>query len=237
MWTAGSRRMMRMCPSKDDGPTGERSHIMRSGHSICIALSNVVSRQVLRAGYRKPSDYTRHVFHRRLICIVFVIIGLIGAPGIAAAGPIIVETVDTGGGGGAMPPELHNQYLAARLFDEVFVRQTPDVCALLMSANAINHTPAGDFAGPAGFEAYVAEVWTAYPNASFAIDEGVTDGDVVTLHWTIGGGQAGQLDGLAILRFEQDMIAESWIEYAEVASAEPVDPNVVPELCPPCREP
>ena len=215
--------------------------------------SNVVSREAPRAGSRNPSDSTRYVFHRRLICIVFVLIGLIGAPGLASAGPIIVETEDAGGGGGgvvlaesgsgaiehvdggALDPQVTtNQRVAARLFDEVFLRQTPEVCALLMSATAVTHTPAGDFAGPAGFEQYVAEVWTTYPNASFAIDEGVTDGDLVTLHWTLGGQRAAQLDGLAILRFEQNMIAESWIAYAEAA---PVAPNVAPELCPPCREP
>ncbi len=206
---------------------------MRKARFFFGNRSNVVSRQAPRAGSRKPSDSTRYVFHRRLICIVFVLIGLIGSPGLASAGPIIVESEDAGGGG-AMPPEVLYQLMAARLFDEVFLRQTPEVCALLMSATAVTHTPAGDFAGPAGFEQYVAEVWTTYPNASFAIDEGVTDGDLVTLHWTLGGQRAAQLDGLAILRFEQNMIAESWIEYAEAA---PVAPNVAPELCPPCREP
>ncbi len=109
-----------------------------------------------------------------------------------------------------------------------------------MTANAVNHTPAGDFDGPAGFEQYVAGIWNAYPDATFAIDDGVTDGDLVTLHWTIGGAQAeatGHLDGLAILRFEQDMIAESWIAYGNLAPAGQIEPNTAPEICPPCREP
>ncbi|MDQ3654061.1 MAG: ester cyclase, partial [Chloroflexota bacterium] len=114
----------------------------------------------------------------------------------------------TGGWRGSRTTTDRYQRVAARLFDEVFSQRKPDVCVLLMTANAVNHTPAGDFDGPAGFEQYVAGIWNAYPDATFAIDDGVTDGDLVTLHWTIGGAQAeatGHLDGLAILRFEQDM--------------------------------
>jgi len=205
---------------------------MRFGQNMRTGLSNVMQHRAVRTANRKSSDHTRYLFHRRLICIVFVLFGVIGSPSLASAGPIIVETVDTGGGAGVLLTA--NQRVAARLFDEVFSQQQPDVCVLLMTANAITHTPAGDFAGPAGFEQYVAEVWTAYPEATFAIDAGVTDGDRVTLHWSLGGTPADQLEGLAILRFEQHMIAESWIEYAEAA---PVAPNVAPELCPPCREP
>jgi len=208
---------------------------MREGSVFFSGRSNVMQRQTTRSGNGAPTSVFSRGFHRRLICIVFVLIGLIGSPGFASAGPIIVETVDTGGGAGVLLTA--NQRVAARLFDEVFSQQQPDVCVLLMAANAITHTPAGDFAGPAGFEQYVAEVWTANPEATFAIDAGVTDGDRVTLHWSLGGTPADQLEGLAILRFEQDMIAESWIAYSSATPAEPVEPNVAPDLCPPCREP
>ncbi|MEJ7902227.1 MAG: nuclear transport factor 2 family protein [Thermomicrobiales bacterium] len=211
---------------------------MRPGLNLRTALSNVVEHSAVRTANQQASDYTRYRFHRRLICIVFVLTGLIGSPGLASAGPLIVETEDTGGGAGVVPTA--NQRVAARLFDEVFAQRKPDVCVLLMAATAVNHTPAGDFEGPAGFEQYVAEVWAAYPEATFAIDAGVTDGDLVTLTWTIGGQQAdatGHLNGLAILRFEQHMIAESWIEYGASAPGEQVEPNVAPEICPPCREP
>ncbi len=225
---------------------------MRPGHDIRSGFSNVIQHRVLRTANMQASDYTRFVFHRRLICVMFILVGLIGSPGIASAGPIIVEAEDTGGGaalsaepgggsieqvdGVAVGPQLTtNQRVAARLFDEVFSQQKPDVCVLLMAANAINHTPGGDVEGPAGFEQYAAEVWTAYPEATFVIDDGVTDGDLVTLRWSIGGEQAAQLEGLAILRFELNMIAESWIQYDGVEQAE-VTP-AVPEICPPCREP
>ncbi|MBA3377584.1 MAG: ester cyclase [Chloroflexia bacterium] len=206
---------------------------MRREQPFWTGLSNVVQHRVMRTANMQASDYTRFVFHRRLICVMFILVGLIGSPGIASAGPVIVETVDTGGGAGVVLTT--NQRVAARLFDEVFSQQKPDVCVLLMAANAINHTPGGDVEGPAGFEQYAAEVWTAYPEATFVIDDGVTDGDLVTLRWSIGGEQAAPLEGLAILRFEQNMIAESWIQYDGVEQAE-VTP-AVPEICPPCREP
>lgn len=47
-----------------------------------------------------------------------------------------------------------------------------------------------------------------------------------------------EVHGLAILRFNNGMIAESWFQYDQSA---PVDSNTVipdsPKLCPPCREP
>lgn len=231
---------------------------MRSGQNIWTGLSSVVQRPVLRTANQQVSNDTRHRFHRRLIGIVLVLIGLFGSPSVGLAGPIIVETEDTGGSGGMglsaqgsgsieqvdgapLGPQLTvNQRTAVRLFNEVFVQQKPDVCALLMTANAVNHTPAGDFEGPAGFEQYVAEVWSTYPDAAFAIDEGVVDGDLVTLNWTISGQAsdgAGQVGGTATLRFEEHMITESWIEYADAAPAGQVEPNAAPETCPPCREP
>ncbi len=208
---------------------------MRSGHHFRTGLANVVQHPVLRIANQQASHSTRYRFHRRLTCLVFVLFGLIGSPGIASAGPIIVETEDTGGGAGVLLTA--NQRVAARLFDEVFAQQQPDVCVLLMAANAVNHTPAGDFEGPAGFEAYAAGVWAAHPGATFTIDAGVANGDLVTLRWTISdqaSDGAGQVGGTAILRFEQHMIAESWIEYGDAA---PSASNVAPELCPPCREP
>ncbi len=208
---------------------------MRPGFTLHIGVWKRLLGPLLLPGDQIAAAHARRVFHRRLTCIVFVVVGLVGSPGLASAGPVIVETEDTGGGAGVVLTA--NQRTADRLFDEVFTRQTPDVCALLMVANAVTHTPAGDFHGPTGFEQYVAGFWTDYPDAEFAIDAGIAHDDQVTLHWKITGEQTNRLDGLAILRFEQGMIAESWIEYADTAPADRVDPNVAPELCPPCREP
>ena len=136
---------------------------MRPGHNVSTDLSFVMRHSSQETVRGHASGSIRYLVHRRLVCIAFVLVGLIGAPGIASAAPPVVEAEDTGGSGGAISAETQNQYVAARLFNEVFSQQKPDVCVLLMSANAINHTPAGDFVGPAGFERYVAELWTAYP--------------------------------------------------------------------------
>ena len=215
---------------------------MRPGHNVSTGLSFVMRHSSQETVRGHASGSIRYLVHRRLVCIAFVLVGLIGAQGIASAAPPVVEAEDTGGSGGAISAETQNQYVAARLFNEVFSQQKPDVCVLLMSANAINHTPAGDFEGPAGFEQYVAELWTAYPDATLAVGESIADGDRVTANWTLSGSQAsdaGQVNGRATFRFEQNMIAESWIVYGsqELVSTGQDEVTPVPEICPPCREP
>lgn len=136
-----------------------------------------------------------------------------------------------------------------RLF-EVLSRRNPEVCSLLMAANAINHTPAGTFGGPDGFERFVAEVWSPFPDAIFAIEDRFADGDIVTLRWTMLGHHHGNvqnhvvsgvpvyLEGLAILRFEQNMIVESWIQYDRMSLLEQIEATPgEPRICPPCQEP
>jgi predicted SnoaL-like aldol condensation-catalyzing enzyme len=215
---------------------------MRPGYNTRTGLSIIIPHCTQETARRHATGSIQYLIHRRLVWIAFVLIGLIGAPGIASAAPPIVEAEDTGGSGGATSAETQNQQATARLFDEVFSQQKPGVCLLLMSANAVNHTPVGDFVGPTGFERYVAELWTAYPDATFAAGESVADGDRVTATWTLSGSQtndAGQLNGHVILRFERNMIAESWIVYGSQALVSTGQDEVTPapEICPPCREP
>lgn len=212
---------------------------MHTRHHLRTGLSNVIRHPILRTAHPYGPAHAHYRVHCWLLSLAFVLCGLVGSSGMALAGPIIAESEDTGGGAGLVLTP--NQRVATRLFDEVFSQQKPDVCVLLMAATAINHTPAGAFEGPAGFEQYVAGVRTAYPDASFTFDHGVIDGDLVTVHWRLTDGQmeaSGPLEGTAILRFERNMIAESWIEYGAVAPAErAVVTPAAPETCPPCREP
>lgn len=200
------------------------------------AHSKLVQHWMVQNANHMPVNHTNFLFRQHLMCLALVLIGLVGFFGTVAAGPIIVENEDSGGSGGV--GLTTNQQVAARLFDEVFVQQQPGVCALLMTSSAVTHTPAGDFEGPDGFERYVAELWITYPNATFAVDEGVADGNLMTFRWSINGEQAIHLEGLTILRFEQSMITESWFDYDSAASTEQgmVTPGI-PEICPPCREP
>ena len=165
---------------------------------------------------------------RHLMGVVLVLIGLAGSLGIVAAD----------NAGGADPVMTSNQRVADRLFDEVFVQQKPGVCALLMTTDAVTHTPTGNFAGPEGFEKYVAEVWALYSDATFLVDEGVANGNLMTFRWSIADEQGVRLQGRTTLRFEQSMIAESWFEYdSDALTRQPVVTPGAPEPCPPCREP
>ena len=222
---------------------------MRKGRNIGIYRSNVVQRQVMRHGKVAYFAHAKSRYHRWLTCFAFII-GLAGAPGFALAGPPISAPTEDTGGGPTWPEDMINEQVAVRLFDEVFTQKKTGVSRQLMAANAINHTPTGDFEGPVGFELYVAEVWSAFPDATFVIDDGFTGDDLVTLRWSMTGrhleafgehaatGVPVQLEGLAILRFEQNMIAESWLQYDRLSLVEQIEaPPVAPENCPPCQTP
>lgn len=178
-----------------------------------------------------------------------ILLGLAGSPGMVAAGPPLVANEETGGSGG-VSPALDNQNVAFRLFDEVFSQRKVDVCQTLMNAGAVNHTSAGEFVGPAGFELFVADVWEAFPNAAFTIDAAHTEGEMLTMRWTMNGTHQGtfmdhdatgnpvHLQGIAIFRFERGMIAESWIQYDRLSLLDQVtQPVDAPVICPPCEEP
>ena len=185
--------------------------------------------------------------HQWLIGLALVV-GLIGMPGYANAGPVLIPMEDDGGNG-----SMHasaNEGTTARLFDEVLSEKTSDVCALLMAAGAITHTPHGDFTGPAGFEQYVAGAWSAFPDATFSIDERTSSTDHVTVRWTMTGRHLGdfgsygatgailRLEGVAILRFEGGMISESWFQYDRMSLGEQIESAPAnPDICPPCELP
>jgi predicted ester cyclase len=186
--------------------------------------------------------------HRWVVCLALVA-GLIGIPASVAAGPVLIPMEDDGGNGG-MATGGANDQAALRLFDEVLSQKVPEVCALLMAAEAINHTPHGVFTGPAGFERYAAEAWIAFPDATFVIDEVTSGADHLTVRWTMAGRHLGdygdhqatgafvRLEGIAILRFEGGMIAESWLQYDRMALADQIEASrSAPEVCPPCEMP
>jgi predicted ester cyclase len=194
--------------------------------------------------------------HRWLVHLV-IVIGLVGVHATAMAGPVQVPAEDDGGGGSLTLGGQHGQ-ATIRLFAAVLSDKVPGVCSLLMAADAVSHTPAGDFTGPDEFERYVAEAWGAYPDATFSIDAQVSNRDQVTVRWTMTGrhleafgdlpvtGADIRLEGIAILRFEGGMIAESWLQYDRMALAEQVEAaqaeqaaadREARDICPPCFMP
>jgi len=161
-----------------------------------------------------------------------------------------MSTVPTGGGA-SLPLEMIDQQIAYRFFDEVYSQQKPDVCALLVSANALSHTPEGEFHGPACVEQLVAVLESAFPNASYTIQEMVADADVVTVRWNMAGiheqpfhgvaatGAPVELEGAAMLRFDNHLNVEGWMSYDRIGLLEQIQSHVPLDdrICPPCREP
>lgn len=155
---------------------------------------------------------------------------------------------DIGAGGGSVT--AIQELAVDRLFNDVLSQETPEVCALLMATGAITHTPAGDFTGPTGFERYVIEAWSAFPDATFIIDDQASNGNQVAINWTLRGrhleslgdqpatGALVQLQGLAIVLFEDAMITESWLQYDRLSLVDQIASSQdVPPICPPCELP
>jgi predicted ester cyclase len=204
---------------------------------------------------KRPSACTMTVFPGNASILrtgwlaLVMIVALMGLPGNAAAAPLRAPMEDDGGST-ILPPDLGNQQVAFRLFADVLAGKQYEVCPLLMAATAITHTPAGNFEGPAGFEKHAADAWGAFPDATFVIDESIPGADLVTLRWTMTGrhldafggwsatGAGVRLEGVAILRFEGGMIAETWLQYDRMALVEQMEQSsVMPDVCPPCDLP
>ena len=194
--------------------------------------------------FRQHRNSDRSRLRIPLFLIAVIMFGLILPSGTQAYGPPFVAPSEDNGQGATIPDAVRNELMATRLFDEVFTQRKADVCALIMDASATTHTPAGDFNGPGGFEQYVAEIWADFPDAIFAIHDGFADGDNMTVQWTMShlgpDGQAITLEGVAILRFENHMIAETWIHYDRLSLLEQLESAQSPadsRICPPCAEP
>ncbi len=186
--------------------------------------------------------------HRWLVRLVLVMT-LVGVHATATAGPVLIPMTDDGGSG-SLAQGSPNREATIRLFEEVLSQKVPGVSNVLMTANAINHTPAGDVIGPGGFEQYVAEEWGAFPEARFRIDELISSGDQVMVRWTMTGrhlevfegfpatGIGVRLDGLAIYRFEDGRIVASWLQYDRMVLVEQIEGvDAAPAICPPCVMP
>jgi len=142
------------------------------------------------------------------------------------------------------------EYLTVqRLFTEVFTGQDGEACTELMTADAHHQTPTGQFTGPDGFNAFVATIWAAFPDAVFVMEEVSEAGGKVTVRWSMTGTHLGPLDdqaasgnqvalhGLALFSFDQERIAASWIEYdRQGLYAQFAAPAKAPAICPKCRE-
>ncbi len=183
----------------------------------------------------------------RLSCLsaLFLLLGLVAPASSAAQG--FVPNADTGGPvGGPIRPSYQT---VSRLFAEVFTGQHGEVCTELMTGDALHQTPAGQFQGPEGFNAFIGTMWTAFPDAVFVMDAVSENGRQITVRWSMTGTHLGVLDGhaasgreialhgLALFDVEVDKISGSWIEYDRLSLIEQItSPASASVTCPECHE-
>ncbi len=165
---------------------------------------------------------------------------------ITASAEVLVPNADDGGSGSALSGPHQT---VSRLFNEVFTQQKGEVCAELMIAGAQHETPAGQFEGPDGFNAFAGIIWTAFPDAAFTMDA-VSEADgTIAVRWSMMGTHLGPLDGhaasgnrvtlqgLAYFSFDSDRIAATWISYDRLGLVTQVEtPPALPPTCTKCAE-
>lgn len=197
------------------------------------------------AATRHPRRPHRWSFLVRLSCLLAAAF-LISPLAPATATPLIVPSEDTGGPGGGSSVA---QVTVSRLFAEVFTGQRGEVCTELMTPTAQHYTPLGVFEGPDGFNAFAGVIWTAFPDAAFAIEAVSENGSDITVRWAMTGTNLGPLDaqgatgrtvvmhGLALFSIDQGRISSSWIQYDRLGLLEQLaaPPAPVP-TCTECRE-
>ena len=99
----------------------------------------------------------------------------------------------------------------------------------LFTDDAAIHTPEGEFLGPIGAGDFLTEIREAFPTASFTIRQLEISNNTVTARWSMFGIQYGEyqgepakcagvvLGGVALIRFEDQLIDEQWLQYDRLA--------------------
>ena len=114
---------------------------------------------------------------------------------------------------------------AARRFFELWEAGETDRFEEVVAADAVDHDPQRPFPDESGAEAArkTAEMFlAAFPDTAYTVEQQVAEGDLVVTRWTARGTHEGELmgipatqksvevSGIAIDRFSDGKIAESW---------------------------
>ncbi len=133
-----------------------------------------------------------------------------------------------------------NKALVRRWLDEVFTRANLDLADEIFTLDYVLHDPSfpWDIHGQAGVKRYVATYRAAFPDARFAVEDQIAEGDKVVTRWTARGTQEGAFLGIAptgdrvtVSGIEFDRVAggridEAWVGYHPFAGPTP-DPERV----------
>lgn len=119
----------------------------------------------------------------------------------------------------------------------------------LITDDAAIHAPDGNFEGPIGAGKFVAEFRAVFPTASFTIRRLEVASNTVTVRWSMTGihyreyqglspmcaGVA--LDGVTVMRFEDQLIDEQWTHYDRLALIRQIESfnQIDTDLRPGCR--
>ena len=117
-----------------------------------------------------------------------------------------------------------NKQLVRRFFDEVCNGRDLAAAGTIFTTGHVYHDPSspGIADGPQGMKDLIGAYQTGFPDAHWAVDQTMADGDTVITRWTGSGTHRGDLLGIAptgkqvsipgvwIHRIENGRIAESW---------------------------
>ncbi len=133
--------------------------------------------------------------------------------------------------------------MALQFFDAVLGATDLDVAATIVSADALLHTPEGEFVGPGGAGQFATSLQDSYSNVTFVVQEPALDGDLAIVEWTMIGVHSGaykglepggatvSLNGLAVLRFDDTAIVEQWIEYDRLSLVHQIQAHASIDSC------
>ncbi len=131
-----------------------------------------------------------------------------------------------------------NKALVRRWLNEIFTRGDLHRVDEVFARNYILHDPSfpHEVHGPEGIRSYVAAYRTAFPDASFAVEDQLAQGETVVTRWTARGTHRGEFLGLPatgsrvrVTGIEFDnlrggKIDEAWVGYHPFAGV-PLDPE------------
>ena len=118
-----------------------------------------------------------------------------------------------------------NKQLIARFYQEIYQQWQMDSVDAYLSADFVSHDWPAGMVGPEGFKAYYDVFLTAVPDAHYEVLDLVAENDRVVVRWQMTGTHMGEfpgidvqptgrpitLNGVAIYRIENNLMAERWV--------------------------
>jgi steroid delta-isomerase-like uncharacterized protein len=116
-----------------------------------------------------------------------------------------------------------NRALARRAWEVVFNQKNLDALYEFYAADAVWHQPDRDVQGLEEVKQWLARPFEAFPDLNVSVEDVIAEGDKVIIRYTSRGTHQGEtgglglptgrqieLEGIAILRFEDGKIVEFW---------------------------